>query len=399
MWGHSAVTETARRISREIYERGFAPRRMWGGLSMSIDVPQQNIFMQPAIMPPPITSVQPLAVEWGMNLLALTGGNLLAITSSGSSGTPVNHEAAALARQTAETEAQAEKLKEEKKSKEAKEELKRMERDMQDVEAEAKRNELNDAKAKVKRLKQIAEEEAEHEEEMRRKKRAEDIRKAEARRKEREDEEYQADQDRILERERKADNKRDKQRREDMRRRAERDDKLARESRERDKRAAENRRARQDRRDRHKDDREERDRRDAATEQKHEQRSIEAKERSYKTEEDRDHTIDLYYYIGLNWNDTHTQDEIKAAAIKSLRDHHPNKVANMTVDQQKRSAVRVREVNIARRVLEDVDRRQAYDEKHIISDGAFEYWKQDRSALQTFRSRERSRERSGSTRG
>jgi hypothetical protein len=380
---------------------------------MSIDVPQQNIFMQPAIMPPPITSVQPLAVEWGMNQLALTGGNQLAITSSGSSGTPVNHEAAALARQTAETEAQAEKLKEEKKLKEAKEELKRMERDMQDVEAEAKRNELNDAKAKVKRLKQIAEEEAEHEEEMRRKKRAEDIRKAEARRKEREDEEYQGDQDRILERERESDNKRDKQRREDMRRRAEReaelaadnertedlDDKFARESRERDKRAAENRRARQDRRDRHEDDREERDRRDAATEHKHEQRRIEAKERSYKTEEDRDYTIDLYYYIGLNWNDTHTQDEIKAAAIKSLRDHHPNKVANMTVDQQKRSAVRVREVNIARRVLEDVDRRQAYDEKHIISDGAFEYWKQNRSALQTFRPRERSRERSGSTRG
>jgi curved DNA-binding protein CbpA len=49
------------------------------------------------------------------------------------------------------------------------------------------------------------------------------------------------------------------------------------------------------------------------------------------------------------------------------------------------SKKRTEEIRLAERVLVDPKRRAASDKKHIVSDGVFEFWEDNRYALQAYK--------------
>lgn len=109
--------------------------------------------------------------------------------------------------------------------------------------------------------------------------------------------------------------------------------------------------------------------------------------------------VDLYWYLGLYYYNKPSIDQIKAAHKTCVSQHHPDKTVNKSKEDQEHSASRMREINQAKDILLDPERKQAYDENHIISDLAFEAWKRNRQALTPFRPRSQSGDRdSGSSR-
>ncbi|KAF2826722.1 hypothetical protein CC86DRAFT_405979 [Ophiobolus disseminans] len=90
------------------------------------------------------------------------------------------------------------------------------------------------------------------------------------------------------------------------------------------------------------------------------------------TEQDHGKGIDLYFYLGLDCTVTHTHEKLLEMYRAKIMQHHPDKQAHMSPDQRKHSDVRARQINLVRSVLiDDPERRTAYDDKHVISEMAF----------------------------
>lgn len=225
----------------------------------------------------------------------------------------------------------------------------------------------------------------------RREEQVERDREADARQRQRERED-----DRIRE----ADDRREKQRREDQQRDLDRrdrdvaaaekqrrfDEQMDREDRERAHRTAHEAQAAKERRERDEADRVDRDARAAKTFYENEKKRFTSGLSKLLTADDKNtkgsNAIDLYWNLGLDWSEDPTTEHISKAVRELLLVHHPDK----NPENPEKSKIRLEEYNLAKRVLMDKEGREAYDDKHIISDVAFEYWRENRMALQAYES-------------
>lgn len=94
--------------------------------------------------------------------------------------------------------------------------------------------------------------------------------------------------------------------------------------------------------------------------------------------------IDLYWDIGIDRHQkpNPTTEEIYASWKKYAAKYHFDRFISRPASEQQNAKKRCDRISLAKSVLlDDPERRQAYDKKHIISEAAFQNWKANNSAL------------------
>jgi hypothetical protein len=153
---------------------------------------------------------------------------------------------------------------------------------------------------------------------------------------------------------------------------------------------------RDDRRDNHRDDHRDNRKDDRGNERRDEPRDWQPTRINNDRRDDRQATrldsrpksppIDLYWNLGLSESHKPSDAAIKDAYKSCSLQHHPDRVLHKTDQQREHSAQRMREINQAKAILiDDPERKQAYDEDHVVKEHHFIEWRKRRGAVEMYR--------------
>ena len=386
-WGDRAFIETARRISDEIAFRHLSAPRMWGGLSVVMPASQQQItFEQPANQIIHMSAPQQQGLEYGMGQLAITTPNAGGITA----GTSENAELEAIKRKAEEAKKQLLVEREKASLKAVQDDIKAEQEKAFQVQVDRERRKLENLQDKLKHERLEKEDEAEAE--------AEDLKREIQERKRAREAQQQARLD--DERRRAAEREHNRRQEDDALRRKREHEAVMREN---DRKVSEALEAKRRARYREKEDAVERERLQRESEdriktqaridglrieqERHDSEISSRRQQTFITQQpqdpskilvtsqDKDLTLDLYWYLGLIYSDMPSAEQINQKYKESISRHHPDKQLTMSEEQRKRSQQRAQEIMLAKSILLDPERKKAYDEKHVVSDAAFENWK------------------------
>lgn len=94
---------------------------------------------------------------------------------------------------------------------------------------------------------------------------------------------------------------------------------------------------------------------------------------------------DLYFYLGLYEDTNPSLAQFKEAYNDACLRHHPDRALHLDEEERKHSAKRMKEITLAKRILiEDEERKQAYDRERIVYDYDFQKWKERKSAAVSY---------------
>jgi hypothetical protein len=92
--------------------------------------------------------------------------------------------------------------------------------------------------------------------------------------------------------------------------------------------------------------------------------------------------VNLYWSLGLDERTHPSSTQIREAYKALSLAHHPDRSSHKTEAQREHSAQRMREINQAKAILiDDLERKQAYDEDGIIKEHHFLEWKKRREGV------------------
>lgn len=93
----------------------------------------------------------------------------------------------------------------------------------------------------------------------------------------------------------------------------------------------------------------------------------------------REPRVDIYWNLGLMQREKPSDAQIREAYRRCTMQHDPDRVSHKTAKERDHSANRMREISQAKAILmDDPERKRAYDDEGVIQEHEFVAWKQRR---------------------